>query len=173
MTMKIRIAPALFQAFPGYVRHVVLAEDLDNSGGPEQHPRLEALLREREAAVRADDAYLDKVVGDVQLGYATGSETYRPLGRPEAEEHPLPGEVVLLDTGNQDVFCRAWCWKNGHLSRIEATTRRVLINLDTLPPVPAETGQAAAREVAELVAAACGGRCRIERLDAARSELEA
>ena len=239
--MKIRIAPALFQAFPGYVRHVVLAEDLDNSGGPEQHPRLEALLREREAAVRADDAYLDlkahpplaawrdafqsfrinpnkcppsifnlikrvrggasmpfvnplvcifnilslqygipaggddldKVVGDVQLGYATGSETYRPLGRPEAEEHPLPGEVVLLDTGNQDVFCRAWCWKNGHLSRIEATTRRVLINLDTLPPVPAETGLAAAREVAELVAAACGGRCRIERLDAERSDLEA
>jgi len=37
--MKIRIDPALFQAFPGYVRHVVLAEGLDNSGGPEQHPR--------------------------------------------------------------------------------------------------------------------------------------
>lgn len=238
--MKIAIDPEIFRAFPGYVRHVLIAEGVDNSSGPERHPELERRLREREAAIRADDCLadlkvhprlapwrhafeamrvnpnkcppsicnlvkrvrggtampfvnplvclfnivslghllpaggddLDKVVGDIRLGYARGSETYVPLGRPEEQEHPAPGEVILTDTGNGDVFCRAWCWKNGHASRIEAHTRRVAINLDALPPIAPEEAAAAAQELAALLRAACGGTVRIERLDPGRPSIE-
>ena len=234
--MRISIDEALFHAFPGYVRHMVLAEGLDNTRGAEQLPDLEALLREAEAAVRADGAFedlkahprlaswraafqafqvnpnkcppsicnlikrvrsgaslpfisslvcifnvaslhhaipaggddLDKVVGGIRLGYADGSETYTPLGRPGEVERPAAGEIILLDTGNREVFCRSWCWRNGHPSRIEPTTRRVAINLDALPPVAAAEGLQAAQELAALLASACGGRARIERLDAER-----
>ena len=239
--MKISIDDALFQAFPGYVRHVVLAEGLDNSRNAEDLPDLEAMLREAEAAVRADGAFedlkahprlaswreafqafqvnpnkcppsicnlikrvrsgavlpfinplvcifnvvslhhcvpaggddLDKVVGGIRLGYADGTESYVPLGQPELRERPNKGEVILVDTGNQDVFCRAWCWRNGHPSRIEPGTRRVVINIDALPPVTAETGRAAAEEVAALVARFCGGQMEILQLEAGHSSCEA
>lgn len=39
--MQIMIDPALFQAFPGYVRHVVLAEAIDNTRGQVRIHRLE------------------------------------------------------------------------------------------------------------------------------------
>jgi DNA/RNA-binding domain of Phe-tRNA-synthetase-like protein len=239
--MLISIDPALFRAFPGYVRHVVLAEGLDNSRGPEALPELEALLREAEAAVRADKAYtelkthprlaswreafqafgvnpnkcppsicnlikrvrggaalpfinplvcifnvvslhhgipaggddLDKVAGGVRLGYADGTETYVPLGQPEARETPHPGEIILVDTGNGDVFCRAWVWRNGHNSRIESATARVLINIDALMPVTPAGGRAAAEEVADLVGRFCGGTTRIVQLDAGQPSFEA
>ena len=238
--MRISVDEALFQAFPGYVRHVVVAEGMDNSRRPEQLPELERMLRDAEAAVRADPAYLelkthprlaawreafqtfqvnpnkcppsifnlikrvlggaslpfinplvcifnvvslhhcipaggddlDQVVGEVRLGYADGTETYVPLGQPDARETPNPGEVILMDTGNRDVFCRAWCWKNGHPSRIQPGTRRVLINIDALPPVSAEAGQAAAEEVAALVARFCGGQVLIQPLAAGHSAWE-
>jgi DNA/RNA-binding domain of Phe-tRNA-synthetase-like protein len=235
--MQISVDAAIFRAFPGYVRHVVVAEALDNAG---PRPSLEALLRESEASVRADSAFLDpkghprlaswreafqafqvnpnkcppsifnlikrvrggtdlpfisplvaifnivslrhalpaggddldKVVGGIRLGYAAGTETYVPLGQPEARETPGAGEIILLDTGSQDVFCRAWCWKNGHPSRIEPETRRVAINVDALPPVPAAEGLEAAEEVAELVAKHCGGRTSIHRLDEGNLSIE-
>lgn len=238
--MRISIDETIFRAFPGYVRHVVLAEGLDNARAGAALPELEARLRALEAGIRADDGFLDlkahprlaswrdafqafqvnpnkcppsivnlikrvrsgnplpfinplvcifnivslehclpaggddldKVQGGIRLGYANGSESYTPLGQPEVREHPAPGEVILFDTGNNEVFCRAWCWRNGHPSRIEPETRRVAINLDALPPVPAEEGLAAARRVVELLVAHCGGTARIERLDADRPAID-
>jgi DNA/RNA-binding domain of Phe-tRNA-synthetase-like protein len=232
--MKIRVDEALFRSFEGYVRHVVVAEGLDNSRSPDRLPDLVSLLREAEAATRADARYddlkahpriaswraafqafrvnpnkcppsivnlvkrvrsgaalpfinplvcifnvaslrhclpsggddLDRVVGDVALGYADGTETYVPLGQPDCQEAPTPGEVILMDTGSRAVFCRAWCWRNGHPSRIEATTRRVAVNVDALPPVSPDEGRVAADEVASLVTRFCGGRVRVHRLEA-------
>lgn len=238
--MNISIDTTIFQAFPGYVRHVILAEALDNTRSAEDLPELDALLRDAEAAARVDASYqdlkshprlaswreafqgfqvnpnkcppsifnlikrvrsgaslpfinplvcifnvvslrhclpaggddLDKVVGGIRLGYADGTESYVPLGQPDARETPNRGEVILVDSGNKDVFCRAWCWRNGHSSRIEATTRRVAINVDTLPPAGPETGRAAAEEVAGLVTRFCGGQARIHRLEAGQPSLE-
>ena len=99
---------------------------------------------------------LDKVTGDIALKRADGSETYVPLGSPGTFEHPKPGEIILCDTGSGDVFCRAWCWKNGDRSRIENATKSVAINVDALPPVTAEEGFAAAADTASLVRKYCG-----------------
>ncbi len=227
--MRIEIAPEIFSTFPGYVRHVLVAEDVDNARA---HSALETMLAEAQAALRADESFadlkahpriaswraafekfgvnpnqcppsianlvkrvrggkdmpyvnalvcifnivsmkytlpaggddLDKVAGDIRLGPATGEETYVPLGSSDNVEHPRPGEIILYDTGNGDVFCRAWCWKSGDRSRIEESTRRVAINVDAMPPVGADEGLRAAEETAELVGRFCGGNVTIHRL---------
>lgn len=115
---------------------------------------------------------LDKVSGYVRLGYAAGDETYVPLGSPDVSEHPKPGEIILYDTGNRTVFCRAWCWKNGDTSRIDASTTRVAINVDALPPVSAKEGLNAAKETAELLRSFCGGSIEIHRLSEENQCLE-
>ncbi|MDR3232021.1 MAG: hypothetical protein LBT65_11325 [Synergistaceae bacterium] len=229
--MKIEIAPEVFSAFPGYVRHVVVAKGVDNTGS---NAELEDLLLDAQRRVREDDAFadlkthpliaswrdafqsfgvnpnkcppsianlikrvrggkdlpcvntlvaifnilsmkyvlpaggddLDAVRGDIRLMPALGRENYTPLGSPDQRETPIPGEIVLLDTGNEEVFCRAWCWKNGDVSKIETGTRRVAINIDALPPMSADTGRAAAEETLSLVGRFCGGSHALYRLDA-------
>lgn len=74
------------------------------------------------------------VRGDLALTLAEGDENYRPLGQPEAREHPAPGEVIYMDTGSREVFCRAWCWKNGDVSKLNEGTTRTAINIDGMLP---------------------------------------
>ncbi|MDR1732331.1 MAG: hypothetical protein LBR61_09605 [Synergistaceae bacterium] len=235
--MKIEIAPEVFSAFPGYVRHVLVAADVDNT---KEDPALVAMLREAESRLREDESFadlkahplidswrgafqsfgvnpnrcppsianlikrvrggkdmpfvsslvaifnvvsmkyilpaggddLDKVKGDIRLAPAAGNEHYTPLGAPGERETPDPGEIVLLDTGNGEVFCRAWCWKNGEVSKIEPSTRRVAINIDALPPMSLDTGRQAAEETMDLVKRFCGGVVVLHRLDAAKTGVE-
>jgi len=108
---------------------------------------------------------MDSVKGDIRLTPARGNENYTPLGSPDQREHPNPGEIVLLDTGNDEVFCRAWCWKNGDVSKIEADTGNVVINIDALPPKTAEEGKEAALQTLELVKRFCKGEVELYRLD--------
>ena len=117
----------------------------------------------------ADD--LAALTGDLVLGPATGAETYIPLGGGEPEK-PLPGEIILYDTGNNTVFCRAWCWKNGDASKVLETSRDVSINIDILPPVREEEGRAAADSLVALVREYCGGQAQLFRLAAGNNSLE-
>ncbi len=94
---------------------------------------------------------LGVVKGDLRLGIASGKESYVPLGQPDAVETPPVGEVIYYDTGDLDVFCRAWCWKNGNRSKLEAHTRSAAINVDVMHPVSLEQGLAAAQELADMV----------------------
>ncbi len=235
--MKIEIAPEVFAAFPGYVRHVLVVEGADNT---KEVPELEAMLAEARKRVREDEAFadpkahpliaswrdafqsfgvnpnkcppsiaslikrvrggkdlpyvnslvaifnvvsmkyvlpaggddLDTVKGDIRLMPARGNESYTPLGSPDRKEAPDAGEIVLLDTGNYEVFCRAWCWKNGDVSKIGPNTRRVAINIDALSPMTPDEGHTAAQETLELVKRFCGGNVALHRLDAERGGIE-
>ncbi|MCL1875634.1 MAG: phenylalanine--tRNA ligase beta subunit-related protein [Synergistaceae bacterium] len=109
---------------------------------------------------------LDTVKGDIRLTRAKGNENYTPLGSPDQRERPNPGEIVLLDAGSEEVLCRAWCWKNGDVSKIETSTQNVAINIDAMPPKTAEEGKTAALETLELVKRFCGGEIELYRLDA-------
>ena len=111
---------------------------------------------------------LDTVKGGIRLTPARGNENYTPLGSPDQRECPNPGEIVLLDAGNEEVFCRAWCWKNGDVSKIEAGTSNVAINIDALPPKSAEEGKRAALETMDLVKRFCGGEVELHRLDSSK-----
>ncbi|WP_300526108.1 phenylalanine--tRNA ligase beta subunit-related protein [Aminiphilus sp.] len=108
---------------------------------------------------------LGVVTGDLRLGFASGSETYVPLGQPDQSEHPLPGEVIYYDAGNSNVFCRFWCWKNGDPSKITPETRAVAVNVDGMAPVTAAEVLAKAEEAATLVRTFCGGTTSIHLLD--------
>ena len=237
--MRIEIAPEVFAAFPGYVRHVLVVEGADNT---REIPELVGMLAEARRSVRENGAFedlkahpfiaswrdafqsfgvnpnkcppsianlirrvrgdggkdlpyinslvaifnivsmkyilpaggddLDAVKGDIRLTPARGSESYTPLGSPDRKETPNPGEIVLLDTGNDEVFCRAWCWKNGDVSKIEPHTRRVAINVDALPPMAPDEGYAAALETLELVKRFCGGSVALHRLDAGNGSIK-
>ena len=115
---------------------------------------------------------LKVVTGNLALRFASGDETYRPLGQPEATEHPRPGEVVYLDTDSGEVFCRAWCWKNGDVSKILPATREVAINLDGMEPVSLPDLERAAQILAEQIQNHLGGRTEIHLLTPAQRSFE-
>nr|WP_321501546.1 phenylalanine--tRNA ligase beta subunit-related protein [uncultured Dethiosulfovibrio sp.] len=100
---------------------------------------------------------LSVVTGDLRLDFATGDESYVPLGKADVVEHPEPGEVIYFDDGNGDVFCRGWCWKNGDRSKITEETEDVAINVEGMSPVSVEDLSLMAEELAQMVRDHCGG----------------
>ena len=89
-----------------------------------------------------------------------------PLGQPDVLEHPQPGEVIYYDTATKDVFCRAWCWKNGNRSKLMPETTNAVINVDAMPPLPLATAEQAAEEVAGLLRRFTGAKTAIHELAA-------
>ncbi len=104
---------------------------------------------------------LDVVTGSIRLGIASGEEEYVPLGQPDKIEHPSEGEVIYYDTGNNDVFCRGWCWKNGDRSKIVPETVNVAINIEGMPPVTNTDLTNISKELAQMVESHCGGSAQV------------
>jgi len=94
------------------------------------------------------------IQGDLVLGLADGSETFRALGS-EKTEHPKPGEVIYFDSANKNVMCRRWNWRNGDSTKIEPSSRFLVINIDCLPPITREIGNQARDELAALLQEHC------------------
>jgi DNA/RNA-binding domain of Phe-tRNA-synthetase-like protein len=115
---------------------------------------------------------LDVVQGDLSLAPAKGDEFYVPLGRPEAMEHPPAGEIIYFDTGNKDVFCRAWCWKNGDRSKLVPSTSRAAINIDIMPPMTEQDVSGIASELSAMLTRYTGARGRIFILNKTRLSFE-
>lgn len=59
------------------------------------------------------------------------------------------GEVVLVDTGR--VATRRWAWRQTELSRIDATTRDLYMNIDALGCIDDNTLQAAIANTQKLI----------------------
>jgi len=108
---------------------------------------------------------LAAVTGSIRLGTASGNEVYVPLGQPDKTEHPEEGEIIYYDTGNNDVFCRGWCWKNGDGSKIMPETSDVAINIDAIPPLSLDELEPMAEELASMVTDYCGGTAEIHFLN--------
>ncbi|MDG4796532.1 phenylalanine--tRNA ligase beta subunit-related protein [Micromonospora sp. WMMD1082] len=64
---------------------------------------------------------------------ADGSETYLPLGAPDAPERPEPGEVIYADADGR-AHSRRWNWRQGHLVRTEPGRHRLLLTVETAHP---------------------------------------
>lgn len=95
------------------------------------------------------------VEGNFVLGIAEGTETFLPLGADKIES-PEKGEVIYFDSSTKNVMCRRWNWRNGDKTKIDVSTRQILINIDCLPPHSAEFGSQAREELVNLLQEHCG-----------------
>ena len=113
---------------------------------------------------------VERVEGNLVLGRATGGERFIPLGGGE-EEAPEPGEVIYFDDGNGNVLCRRWNWRNGDVTKIDVTSKRLVINLDGLPPTTPETIDEARGELARLLQEHAKAEVTLDALHRNRREL--
>lgn len=70
-----------------------------------------------------------RIDGDLEVRYATGTETYLSFGG--EREHPAPGEVTFADTAG-NAHARRWTNRQSGLSAVTAETRTALIVTEAL-----------------------------------------
>jgi DNA/RNA-binding domain of Phe-tRNA-synthetase-like protein len=58
--------------------------------------------------------------------------------------------VIYFDDGNGNVSCRRWNWRAGDATKIDVTSKRLVINLDGLPSTTPETIEEARSELARI-----------------------
>jgi lysyl-tRNA synthetase class 2 len=114
---------------------------------------------------------IDRVEGDLMLGPARGDETFLPLGGGD-EESPLPGEIIYYDAAGGNVLCRRWNWRNGDRTKIEVESKRLVINVDGLPPVTPEAIDQARDELAALLEEHCRAKVTVSSLHRGRRQFE-
>ncbi|MFJ7335862.1 B3/4 domain-containing protein [Streptomyces sp. NPDC101110] len=94
---------------------------------------------------------LDRVEGGMRLIRATGEEDFVTVaGGEETVEHPDAGEVVWCDDAG--VTCRRWNWRQGPRTRLTEETTSGIFLLESLAPMPVAGVEAAAAELAGLLA---------------------
>ena len=103
---------------------------------------------------------LDKVTGDLVLGFADGTEQFMPFGQGSTMA-VLAGEVIYYASSGRTVLCRSWNYRGGKQSGIQADTRRAVIDVDALLSVVDMAGlQNAIEDMARLIADFCGGQTK-------------
>ena len=111
------------------------------------------------------------VEGNLVLGISDGAERFVPLGS-DIEESPVPGEVIYYDDATKNVMCRRWNWRNGDITKIEVDSKRIVLNVDCLPPVGPDIGDEARDELAGLLKQHCDADVKNCCLDSANREIE-
>jgi DNA/RNA-binding domain of Phe-tRNA-synthetase-like protein len=115
---------------------------------------------------------LDAIPGDLRLGIATGDETFAPLFKPLAIEHPQLGEIIYFTPQTRQVMCRRWTWRNADFSKIKPDTASVVVNIDALPPFDDNCLKQAVEEFANAISATCGGTIYTNVLSADHTEID-
>jgi len=113
---------------------------------------------------------LDKVAGDIILGFACGDEKFVPLGGTE-EKPPDPGEIIYKD--DVGVLCRKWNWREADRTKMTEETKNAVLVIEGLPPTGRAEVEAAIQELASLIEKHCGGKTKIHILDEGSREVEA
>ncbi|MDX2602543.1 phenylalanine--tRNA ligase beta subunit-related protein [Streptomyces caniscabiei] len=94
---------------------------------------------------------IDHVQGGMRLVRATGDEDFlTAAGGEEVVEHPDAGEVIWRD--DVGVTCRRWNWRQGPRTRLTEKTTSGIFLLESLAPMPVADVEAAATELAQLLA---------------------
>ena len=120
--------------------------------------------------VGGDD--LERAGQCLELCYATGNETFTPLGRPEAVEHPDPGEIIYVVVESGEVMCRRWNWRNGHHTRITEDTKTVVMNIDGLGEDSEARTMATRDRVAEMFETFCSAEVKTTMLSPSQASYE-
>jgi len=112
----------------------------------------------------ADD--LDKVTPPLAFRYAKAGDSFVDMAEEgETPEAPKPGEVVYAD--GTHVLCRRWNWRQDARSIITPGTTRAVV---TVQANGAGDVTAGANDLIDLITTFCGGRCRLEVLNAGKPQ---
>jgi DNA/RNA-binding domain of Phe-tRNA-synthetase-like protein len=111
------------------------------------------------------------VEGNLVLGISDGTEPFVPLGS-DIRETPVPGEVIYYDDATKNVMCRRWNWRNGDITKIEVDSKKIVLNVDCLPPVGPDIGDVARDELADLLKQHCDADVKNHCLDSTNREIE-
>jgi DNA/RNA-binding domain of Phe-tRNA-synthetase-like protein len=114
---------------------------------------------------------VQKIEGNLRLGPSKGNEMFIPLGS-ESKETPDAGEVIYFDDKTLNVMCRRWNWRNGDFTKILETTKRLVINIDGIAPVPRSVIESARDELAALLVDRCSAKVSTDLLDVNRKTIE-
>jgi lysyl-tRNA synthetase class 2 len=114
---------------------------------------------------------VQKIAGNLHLGFAKGNELFTPLGG-KGIENPVPGEVIYYDDQTLNVMCRRWNWRNGEFSKITDSSRRIVINIDGAGIIPKSHIEEARRELTHLLVENCRAELTVDLLDRERQELD-
>jgi lysyl-tRNA synthetase class 2 len=114
---------------------------------------------------------IERVDGNLVLGLAKGDEEFLPLGGGE-EESPVPGEVIYFDDDGGNVLCRRWNWRNGERTKIEVESKRLVINVDGLPPGTPDVIDRARDELSVLLQEHCEAEVVVSSLHARQRQFE-
>lgn len=74
---------------------------------------------------------LDKIRGDMVLGFAQGTELFIPLCEQEPSP-PRPGELVYKDDAG--IVVRSWIWRESDRTKVTPDTRDILLYLENIDP---------------------------------------
>jgi DNA/RNA-binding domain of Phe-tRNA-synthetase-like protein len=106
--------------------------------------------------IGADD--LARVTPPLAFRHARDGDGFVALGDPAAaDDPPKPGEVVYADA--EKCLCRRWNWYQDARSAIGPTTQAAVLTIQGLGPSAARV-EAAAKELAALLAGHCAATCR-------------
>ena len=93
---------------------------------------------------------LDRVEGDIEVRLAEPGDAFTPLGEPDTVERPHDGEVVYADASG--VLTRHWNHRDADRTKVTPVSRRVLIVLEAVDAAHHGTVDAAADDLAALLA---------------------
>lgn len=113
------------------------------------------LLTEAEMLLPCGGYELDKVKGDIELRFSSGSEVFHPLGGKEVEE-TNPGEVVYSD--DERILTRKWNYRDCEATKITVASRNVaLFSEAAYKQIPDTTVATFAKRLTSLLKKFCGG----------------
>jgi len=105
---------------------------------------------------------LDRTEGDIELGYASGEESFIPLNAIEMEQ-VKEKEVIYRDA--KGVLCRRWNWRECDRTKLTPQTRNAVLVAEALPPVGRQEITEISQILSTLVQQYCGGKHNIYLLD--------
>ncbi len=104
----------------------------------------------------------------LMLKRAEGTEIFVPLGSPQTQEHPVPGEVIYVAVDSAAIMCRRWNWRNGHGTRITEETKIMVMNIDGLGEGSEVRAVTVRDRVARMLERFCGAETEVALLSPSR-----